>query len=150
MNTDPMERVRLGEGMMGVGAVCLVCSLTRSSTEQILMKHLLCANHYSRYLKYRGTKQSPSLRGIYILERETGNEDDTQVTDMVCKEVTRVTSLFTVVPALEVGPGPHPQKTHMQRAGAALTHRAQNASLGHRGTCLLLPGELPSKGGEVV
>lgn len=76
MNMDPMERVRLGEGMMGVGAVCLVCSLTQSSTEQILMKHLLCANHYSRYLKYRRTKQSPSLHGIYILERETGNEDD--------------------------------------------------------------------------
>lgn len=76
MNMDPMERVRLGEGMMGVGAVCLVCSLTRLSIEQILMKHLLCTNQYSRYLKYRRTKQSPSLHGIYILERETGNEDD--------------------------------------------------------------------------
>lgn len=69
---------------------------------------------------------------------------------MVCKEVTRVTSLFTVVPALEVGPGSHPQKTHMQLAGASLTHRTQIPSLGHRGTCLLLLGELPSKGGEVV
>lgn len=69
---------------------------------------------------------------------------------MICKEVTRVTSLFTVVPALEVGPGPYPKKTHMQLAGASLTHRTQNPSLGHRGTCLLLPGKLPSKGGEVV
>lgn len=52
----PTDSVRLGEGaegMMGVGAPCPVCSLTQSPPEPGWIQHVLCANHYSRYLKYR-------------------------------------------------------------------------------------------------
>lgn len=54
--------------------------------------------------------------------------------------------LFTVFQPWRWDHGPHPQKADMQLAEASLPCRAQNPSLGHRGTCLPLPGELPSKG----
>lgn len=58
--------------------------------------------------------------------------------------------LFTVFQPWRWDHGPHPQKADMQLAEASLPCRAQNPSLGHRGACLPLPGELPSKGGEGV